>query len=318
MSSLTSLKVFGSLTALAMLGGCATTPAQPAAETQTAKLSKPSPEEIETIARADALTQATFWNDYYNAYPGDLDISVAFVKSLRAINSHDRAVEVAKTTSIKFPNEPAIALELGRAHAGLGHLVEAVAAYEKTTKLAPFDATPYAAMAILYDSHNQHERAQIAYRRAIALDPNRPVTLSNLGLSLALSGDVEEAEFALRQATALPGATTAVRQNLALVLGLQGKFDEAREIAEIDAPEGVAKKNTEFLRQMIGNNVQLSTLAHGSPSSRSDYQPAAPAEVPTAAPTQTVASGPIQLSEEEPISDISTLQLRSRKRSDSK
>lgn len=173
-------------------------------------------------------------------------------------------------------------------------------------------------MAILYDSHNQHERAQIAYRRAIALDPNRPVTLSNLGLSLALSGDVEEAEFALRQATALPGATTAVRQNLALVLGLQGKFDEAREIAEIDAPEGVAKKNTEFLRQMIGNNVQLSTLAHGSPSSRSDYQPAAPAEVPTAAPTQTVASGPIQLSEEEPISDISTLQLRSRKRSDSK
>lgn len=312
MSSLTPLKVFGSLGALALLGGCATTATAPEAATEQVALSKPTQEEIDTISRADALTQATFWNDYYNAYPADRDIALRFIKALRSINSHDRAAEIAKTTSLKFPEDSAIHLELGRANVGLGNYDDAVLAYQKAADLAPFDATPYAAMGILFDSRNAHERAQTAYRKALALDPNRPITLSNMGLSLALLGELEQAETALRQATALPGATTAVRQNLALILGLQGKFDEARSIAEIDAPEGVAQRNADFLKQMIGNNARLRNLAENGAVPRNA---SSDVETPSAAPTSTVASAPLE-EVSEPNQTITAFELRPRARKD--
>ena len=127
----------------------------------------------------------------------------------------------------------------------------------------------------------------------MALDPNRPATLSNLGLSLTLVGKLEQAEEVLAKATDLPDATPAVRQNYALILGLLGKFDEAREIAAIDAPEGIAARNTDFLKNMVGDNPQLQAVAQNAaqaPAKTTQTPPPAPAEIPVAAPTNLVTT----------------------------
>lgn len=296
MLSSNSFKVFAALTLVIILSGCATSsPSDSDKAEQTASdvAPKPSAETIEAIKNAGALEQANFWNQQYNLHPTDLDISLAYINSLAAINSYERAAEVAKFTSVSFPEKPEVFMLLGKMLNKNNKALDAARAYGKVVELSPYDAAPLAALGGIFDSREDHDTAQIAYRRALALDPDRPATLSNLGMSLTLVGKLEEAEEALEKAVALPGATPPVRQNYALVLGLLGKFDKAREIAAIDAPDGVAERNTAFLKALIGENPRLQAIAQAvadGPAKTTPVKPFAKATAPLAAPSQTVAS----------------------------
>ena len=264
-----------SLVALNLIAACATTPATGPEAADADAAPKPTPEDIAVAERADPLTRANFWNTHYNAHPTDLDIALAFSKSLRGIGSYERASEVAQLIAVSHPDSYNALMEIGRAEQGKNNLLGAVQAFARAAELDPNSATPYAAVGALYDQQGEHAAAQQAYREALLRDPNRPATLSNYGLSLALEGNLVDAETKLRKAAGLPGATAQVRQNFALVLGLQGKFDEAREIAAIDAPEGVAEQNMEFLARLIGRNERLEQV--------SKRMAAPPSETPVAA-----------------------------------
>lgn len=282
-------KISVSLVALGLLMSCATAPATPETGQEAQTFAKPTPEEIATAERADPLTRANFWNTQYNLHPTDLEISLAFSRALREIGSHDRAVEVASLTAVSFPREFDVHMEVGKAQAGHKDLPAAIRAYVTASNLRPDDAAPFAAIGAIYDQEGQHEIAQDAYVEALARDPLRPATLSNYGLSLALTGELDEAEAKLREATALPDASPKVRQNLALVLGLQGKFDEAREVAAIDAPRGVAERNADFLAEMIGADPRFRDQAASRPAEAA-LQPERGSETPLAAPSEPVAS----------------------------
>jgi len=279
--------------ALSVFSACATP--QPASEVSQAEATltpKPTSEEIAEIKATTPLEQANFWNQQYNLHPTDLDISTDYINALMAIKSYERAAEVAKFTSVSFPEKPEIFMLLGKAMSKTDNAYEAAKAYGQAADLAPYDAAPMAAMAGVFDSRGDHESAQLAYQRALAIDPDRPITLSNFGISLTLVGKLEQAEEALAKATSLPDATPAIRQNYALVLGLLGKFDEARDIASIDAPNGIAERNTEFLKGMIGDNPQLQAIAQKAASAPtlSERAPIQTAETPSAAPTTAVAT----------------------------
>lgn len=274
------------LATLAFTNACATTPETAEAE-QQAILPKPTPQEIASIAQAEPLARADFWNKYYNLHPTDLDISMAFIAALNEIGSHERAAEVATLTTVSFPDNSDVFLLAARTQRKAGQPLDAIRSYNRVSQLRPYDATPFAAMGGIFDQQGDHVTAQEAYRKALAIDPNRPATLSNYGLSLALTGDIEKAEETLRKAAELPTATAAIRQNLALILGLRGKFKEAREIAAIDAPDGVAERNTEFLRNMIGNNPALKQIAAVT---ETNAQPEVVRDVPIAAPVEEVVS----------------------------
>jgi Flp pilus assembly protein TadD len=259
---------------------CATTsstsPASVAPE--ASEFAKPTAEDIALISRAEPLAQVNYWNQQYNLHPVDLDIAMAFIRSLRQIGSFERAAEVANLAVVSHPQSAELYIELGRANASQRKSREALRAYSRALDINPNDPYPFAAVGIILDREGQHTSAQKAYAEALSRSPNRPTTLSNYGLSLALSGNLPDAEDKLRKATSLPEATPAIRQNFALVLGLQGKFDEARDIAAQDAPNGIAERNTDFLAQMIGTNTQLQAI--------SDI--AAAQDAPKAAPSQAV------------------------------
>ena len=252
---------------------------------------KPTAEEIHQVSLTSPLEQAGFWLKQHNLHPTDLNISVAYIDSLIKIKSYDEAVEVAKFTSVSFPENQDVWTLLGRAYNKIDKPLDAVKAYGKVVELNPHDAAPLAAMGAIFDSSGDHETAQMAYERALKLDPNRPFTLANYGLSLSLVGKLPQAEEVLKRASDLPAATPAVRQNYALILGLQGKFDEAREVAAIDAPDGIAERNTIFLKNMIGENPQLQAIAaqaqktQGSAPTKTVQQPS---EMPEAAPTAPI------------------------------
>jgi len=296
MSRSNIIKAFTPLIALTAFAACATTPANGSATTRSAQadanaLPKPTAEMITAIKGTSLLEQANFWNQQYNIHPTDLDISIEYIDSLMAIKSYERAAEVATFTSVSFPENPDVFLLLGKAHRKNNDALGAAAAYDRAVELSPYDATPLAALAGILDSRGDHETAQLAYQRALALDPNRPVTLSNYAMSLTLVGKLEQADEALTKATDLPGATPAIRQNHALVLGLLGKFDEARAVALIDAPEGIAQRNTDFLKAMIGDNPQLKAIAQNAAQApATTTRQVATAEIPASAPTTPVTT----------------------------
>ena len=295
MSSSNVFKACVSILAISAFTACATGPASgndPKAANQQAQFPKPTPEVIAKINNAPPLEQASFWVKHYNLHPTDLDISLAYFNALMGLNSIDEAAEVAKFATVSFPDNPDVFMAYGKALAKQDKALEAVRAYGRVVDLSPYDAAPLAAMGAIFDSREDHETAQLAYHRALALDPDRPITLSNLGMSLTLVGKLEQAEEALGRAVELPGATPAIRQNYALILGLLGEFDKAREISAIDAPDGVADRNTDFLKAMIGDNPRIEAIAKAAKNApkSSVRQIVKETEAPKAAPTEPIVS----------------------------
>lgn len=244
---------------LAGLAGCATSEAAKSDDPDAAykaaieAASAPAtPEEIALAERSDPLTKANFWGEEYRKDPANLETIVPLMRALRGINSHDRVIELATTTLPLHPQSHEIFLELGRSMTAKGEHKQAVVAFARAADFSPeTDATALSALGVAFDRTGEHEKAQQAYAFALEREPTRTSTLSNYGLSLALTGNLGAAEASLRKAVAMDNADSRIRQNLVLILGLQGRFDE---IAAIDpyAPKGTVESNRIALEKMLG------------------------------------------------------------------
>lgn len=245
--------------ALIAMAGCATTEAaEPVSAEEQAyqdaieqALVPATAEEIAQAERSDPITRANFWANEYQKNAADLPTTIAFMRALRRIGSHDRVVEIATSSLPIHPHSHELYLELGRSYLAANKPTEAAQSFVRSADYAPeTEAAPLAALGLAFDRLESHAQAQEAYEIALQRDPNRVSTLSNYGLSLALTGQLHQAEAALRKAVDLPGADVRVRQNLALILGLQGRIDE---MAAVDptAPARSVEANQNVLRQMV-------------------------------------------------------------------
>nr|WP_070961513.1 hypothetical protein [Hyphomonas sp. Mor2] len=245
--------------ALIFVAGCATTDAaEPlSAEEQAYQdaiseaLEPATAEEIAQAERSDPITRANFWANEYQKDATDLDSTVAFMRALRRIGSHDRVLEIASASLPMHPQSHEIYLELGRSYLSANKPREAAQAFVRSADFAPAtEAAPLAGLGLAFDRLENHTQAQEAYELALQRQPGRVSTLSNYGLSLALTGQLHQAEIALREAVEQPGADVRVRQNLALILGLQGRFDEMVAV-DPTAPTRSVEANQAVLRQMV-------------------------------------------------------------------
>ena len=165
----------------------------------------------------------------FDAKPGDKTISIAYSKALRALGRYHEAAAVMQAAAVKAPNDFDVLGEYGRALADDGQLAQAKDVMTRSYAAERPDWRDLSVQGTIEDRLDDHAGAQNFYRQALAIQPNDAATLSNLGLSLALSKDLPAAEQTLRQAAAAPGADEQVRNNLALVLALEGKFDRVAE-----------------------------------------------------------------------------------------
>lgn len=254
-------RVIAALFAFSAAAGCASTSGAQTAATaeetqayQTAMqqaMAPATPEQIAAAERSDPLTRANFWAQEFQKDQANPVTALAFMRSLRAIGSHDRVVEVGASILPFQPENHEILLEMGRSLLSNGQPEAAAQALVRSADVSPTtDAAPLAALGLAFDRMERHDKAQEAYREALKREPARISTLSNYGLSLALTGRLSQAEQQLRTAAGLPGADGRVRQNLALVLGLQGKFEEMATV-DPSAPRRTIESNRTVLRQMI-------------------------------------------------------------------
>jgi predicted O-linked N-acetylglucosamine transferase (SPINDLY family) len=119
-------------------------------------------------------------------------------------------------------------LNLGLALRGLGQPDEAVACYERATRLRPDDPGPLAELATLLMQRGELDAAVARYEQMLRLSPDSVGAYSNMGLALMALGRLEDARLSFEQALYLQPDLAEVHNNLGLALLNQGRVAEAR------------------------------------------------------------------------------------------
>ncbi|MEE2930409.1 MAG: tetratricopeptide repeat protein [Pseudomonadota bacterium] len=268
MSRANSVKFTLPLLALLSTAACATSASTPAlsAEEQVYQdaiqraLEPATAEQKAQAERSDPITRANFWANEYQKDATNLEVTVSFMRALRQISSHDKVIELATTSIPIHPNSHELYLELGRTYLAQNKLSEAAQILARSADFAPqTEAAPLAVLGLTFDRMAEHRKAQEAYEIALTREPDRITTLSNYGLSLALTGQLDAAEEVLRKAVNLPGSDVRVRQNLALILGLQGRFEDMMSV-DPSAPMQSVEANQRVLREMMGATGSFNNL----------------------------------------------------------
>jgi len=209
---------------------------------------KATAQERAEAERMDPLARAAFWAHEVDTDPRDAEAGVSLARALRELGRYDDAVAAAERVLVMVPDNVPALLESARGRIDAGQGFYAIEPAQRAAELAPKDWRPAALLAVALGQSQRDDEALAAHLRAVALAPDNPSVLSNLGIYYATHGDAGQAEALLRRAAALPGASAKVRQNLALILGLQGKLSEAERLARQDLPPGVVANNLAYLK----------------------------------------------------------------------
>jgi len=254
------------LAAAALFAASAATaaaPAPPQAAAATAKTAAPpprplkaSPEQRAEAERLDPLGRAAFWAREADIDPKDTDAKVRLAKALRALGRFDEAGAAVDEVLVLEPKNFDALLECARARIGAGHGFYAIDPAERAEAIAPRDWRPVSLLAVALEQAQRDSEALAAHQKALALAPDNPATLTNLGMYYATHGEAAQAEPLLRKAAAAPGATAQERQNLALALGLAGRYDEAEKLAREDLPPDQVDNNLAYLKAAGGAPVE--------------------------------------------------------------
>ena len=207
--------------------------------------------EREAADSQDMLSQAKFWNTEYEKNPNDYQTALKLAQVLRSIGSSPRSQEVAAQALAMKPGDVELSLIFAQSSLDQGKTEDAATALSRAEGAGQNDWRMLSLIGVTMDSLDQHAQAQAYYTRALALSPDNPKILSNLGLSYALGGKPGLAEDTLRHAVTLPNADSRVTQNLVLVLGVQGKFDEAEKVAGSDLPKALVDANRDYFKSML-------------------------------------------------------------------
>jgi hypothetical protein len=123
------------------------------------------------------------------------------------------------------------------------------------------------------------------------------VLLSNLGLSLGLSGRTDEGIAILRELAHDGAATANTRGNLALVYGLAGQEREASAVLATDLAPAQVQNNLAYYRELRGLMARGKPISVAAPAPSSapaarvaEAEPAAAAQGAAAAPAAASAS----------------------------
>lgn len=257
------------LTALALAAGMLTA----CASTSASEDQTPTPDANETraidreararIGREDLLTQMAFWAGEYQMFPNDLEAAQRFSEALRRGGRSERAVQVSSEALSRFPNDPELLTTYGLAQIAMRN---PQAALQPLALVAAADAQNWrvrSALGAALDQLGRFQQARMAYQEALALAPNEPRILTNLGVSHLMAGEPQTAEPILRQAAGLPGAPPEARQNLAIALALMGRFQEAEQLQRVDLPPAQAAANVAYLRGLLSDPRRWDDLDPG-------------------------------------------------------
>ncbi len=205
-------------------------------------------------APADPARAVDVYGERYRANPKDAAAALAYGQALRANGQRAQAAAVLEQATIANPGNKQLLALYGRALVDNGNFQQAFDVLSKAHSPDNPDWRILSVQGTALDQMGRHDEARRYYASALAIVPDEPSVLSNLGLSYMLSRDLPKAEETLRQAYASGRADARVRQNLGLVVGLQGRFAEAESIVKADLPPDEAAANVAYLKELLAKD----------------------------------------------------------------
>lgn len=118
----------------------------------------------------------------------------------------DEAVELLRKASGLDPARIDFAALYAKALSANRQAGEALLAADHAMAMAPSDPSTLDALGVIYAQHQAHERATIAFRRAVALSPRNPASRFNLATALVALGQLDDAEQEFEACIALDTA----------------------------------------------------------------------------------------------------------------
>ena len=201
----------------------------------------------------------------WQAAPSDINKGMAYAHALEKIGQGKQHLEVYRRLAEAHPENAKLSGIFGKKLINAGQTGEAIPILERVAALPDADWRIHSALGSAYDQQGLYQKARAEYRKALANDAGNLSVLNNMGMSLALEGNLKEAEVTLRQADALPRSKSEprIRQNLALVVGLQGRFDEASKLASEDLPQDQVEANMAYLQKMLSQPNTWQQISDG-------------------------------------------------------
>lgn len=171
---------FAATTALALsLAGCGQ-------NTMTTGSLAPQASTNPQLARNQGILDK--WAKAYKRDPENVQLALGYGQALAASGRSMEAAGVYAEALNHNPNHPELLAMYGRTLAREKPGPQAIAVLERARKAGTKDWSAYSALGASYDAVGRHKEAQDAYKQALALKPNEPAVLSNMGLSQALAG----------------------------------------------------------------------------------------------------------------------------------
>ena len=211
----------------------------------------------------DFQTAATFYQQAFDDNPRSVEALVGLGRSYTGLGQYARAEQALVEAQNRRPGDPEVLLELARTQLASGQAEAALGNLDVALRKRPRDVQIITARGIALDRLSRHAEAQETYRRGLAIDPTNFVLMSNLGLSLGLSGQTGEAITILRELVRDGAATANTRGNLALVYGLAGREREASATLAVDLSPSQIQNNIAYyrsLREMLRQGRPIGNL----------------------------------------------------------
>jgi Flp pilus assembly protein TadD len=200
---------------------------------------------------SEARRDLDTYRERFRTNPNDPAIALQYGKALRDTGQRSKAVAVLEHATVAHPGNKALLAGYGRALGDNGNFQQAFDVLSRAHTPEDPDWRILSAQGAALDQLGRHEEARQYYASALKIAPEEPSVLSNLALSYALSKDLPKAEEILRRAYGKAGADPRMRTNLALVVGLQGRLAEAESIVKAGLPAEQAAANVAYLKQLL-------------------------------------------------------------------
>jgi len=241
-------RLFAFVLPLVALMGCAL----PDARKATGDVVESTALSAATAAEAvsDYRSAASNWEILTRQHPDDPALALKLARALRYSGQVQPSIDVAAGFLERHGPTPALLAELGKDYLAGDRLGLAVRTLRLAAEAAPADWEPLSALGVALDYQHNYPEAQQVYARALALSPDNPVLLNNLGLSEAEAGNLKKAAATLAKAVDQPKATAQVRQNLALIKALSGDTEAAERLARQDLPPEAVRSNGVYYRSL--------------------------------------------------------------------
>ncbi len=177
-----------------------------------------TPAPIAELPSPMAAEQESLMSDLVG--PADLEGAIIQAQTFRRAGDLDGATRTLSQLVLVAPDDPRVLGEYGKTLVAKEQTEDAIAFLNRAIELNPSEWTFYSAQGVAFDQAHNYRAANIAYQRALAIQPGEPSVLSNAGLSRMQAGDLANAETLLNRAIEQGGTDPRIARNLAMVSDL--------------------------------------------------------------------------------------------------